>query len=310
MKIDRLISIIMLLLERRRVGAKTLSEMFEVSLRTIYRDIDTINTAGIPIVSTPGVSGGFSIMDEYKVSKKIFTVSDITNLLMALGSVPANVTENEIVNTLAKIKSLIPAEQANEISIRAGQISIDPRPWMASESSETVLGIVRSAVLAQRHLSFGYSDRNGGRSTRRVEPYRLVLKAGFWYVHCFCLEKQDFRLFKLTRMSDIITHDERFELRPAPETIGDFCGHMEKHISRIKLLVHESAMNRVLDICESRHIEPADNGNYIVSFPFFPDDYCYSMIMGLGEKCQCLEPEEVRIEMERRVREMLSHYTS
>jgi len=309
MKIDRLISIIMLMLERRKVSAKTLSEMFEVSLRTIYRDIDTINTAGIPIVSAPGVGGGFSIMEEYKVSKRIFTVSDITTLLMGLGSLPGNITENEIVNTLAKIKSLVPAEQANEIEFRAGQITIDPRPWVSSETSMSFLDTVRTAVLTHRILSFKYSDRNGGRTTRRVEPYRLVLKAGFWYVHCFCLERQDFRLFKLTRMSELMMEEEQFKLRSVPETIDNFCDSMDKAFTRIKLLVHESTLNRVMDICESKHIEPCGDGNYIVSFPFFPDDFGYGMIFALGEKCQCLEPAEVREEMARRVRLRLDSYS-
>jgi predicted DNA-binding transcriptional regulator YafY len=309
MKIDRLISIIMLLLERRSVGAKNLAEMFEVSLRTIYRDMDTINAAGIPIVSASGVGGGFSIMDEYKVNKKIFTVSDITTLLMGLGSIPQNVTENEIVNTLAKIKSFVPAAQANEIAFRAGQITIDSSPWMTSENSMSILGTVREAVHNHHILSFQYSDRSGSRSTRRAEPYRLVLKAGFWYVQCFCLLRQDFRLFKLTRITELAMEDEQFELRDAPEAIGDFCELAEKPFTRVKLLVHESVLNRVMDICESRYIEHIGDGSYIVSFPFYPDDYGYGIIFGLGEKCQCLEPPEVRQEMERRVRLMLDSYS-
>ncbi len=299
----------MLLLERRSITAKHLSETFEVSLRTIYRDMDAINAAGIPIVSTPGVSGGFSIMDEYKVNKKIFTVSDITTLLMGLGSIPQDVTENEIVNTLAKIKSFVPAAQANEIAFRAGQITIDSRPWMTSENSVSILGTVRIAVQTRRVLSFQYSDRSGSRSTRRAEPYRLVLKAGFWYVQCFCLSRQDFRLFKLTRITELAMENEQFELRDTPEAISDFCELAEKPFTRVKLLVHESVLNRVLDICESRHIEPCGDGNYTVSFPFFPDDYGYGIILGLGEKCQCLEPPEVRQEMTRRIRLMLDSYS-
>ena len=105
MKVDRLVGIIMVLLEKEKIGAKALSDMFEVSLRTIYRDIETINVAGIPIRSTPGLGGGFEIMEEYKVDKTVFSSSDLATILMGLSSVSTMMTGDEIVNALAKVKS-------------------------------------------------------------------------------------------------------------------------------------------------------------------------------------------------------------
>lgn len=87
MKVDRLISIIMILLDKERIGAQELADMFEVSPRTIYRDIDAINMAGIPIRSTSGVGGGFEIMPQYKVDKKVFSTTDLSALLMGLSSI-------------------------------------------------------------------------------------------------------------------------------------------------------------------------------------------------------------------------------
>lgn len=122
MKIDRLVSIIMLLLDKKRMGAQELADMFEVSPRTIYRDIDAINLAGIPIRSISGVGGGFEIMPEYKVDKHIFTTTDLSVILMGLSGLSNMIRGDELISALAKVKSFIPAEKAKDIEIAANQI--------------------------------------------------------------------------------------------------------------------------------------------------------------------------------------------
>lgn len=115
MKIDRLISIIMVLLDKERIAAQELADMFEVSPRTIYRDIDTLNIAGIPIYSTPGVGGGFEIMPKYKLDKKFFSTSDLYALLTALYGISNLIQSEEFIHTLAKVKSFIPTDKAKDI---------------------------------------------------------------------------------------------------------------------------------------------------------------------------------------------------
>ncbi|OAB44698.1 helix-turn-helix transcriptional regulator [Paenibacillus glacialis] len=308
MKVDRLISIIMVLLERRKISAKSLSEMFEVSLRTIYRDIDAINMAGIPIVSTPGVHGGFHIMEEYKVDKKLFTTSDISTLLMGLGSISSMLTSEEMVHTLAKVKSLIPAEQASDIEFKSNQIAIDIKPWMGNENQQLFLDVIKISFQKQNLLSFLYSDRKGNISSRKIEPYKLVLKENHWYVQGFCLEKQDFRLFKLFRISNLIMLDEIFIPRKLPTTISEFTDVMTKKQTEIKLLIHESILDWVQHYCSSEHIIPYGDNQFIVHFPFIVDDFGYSLLFSFGDKCECLEPLEVRTEMIRRVRNMKKLY--
>lgn len=139
MKIDRLVSIIMILLDKKRVGAQELADTFEVSPRTIYRDIDAINTAGIPIRSTSGVGGGFEIMPEYKIDKKIFSTADLSAILMGLSSLSNVVRGEELVNALAKVKSFIPAEKEKDIEIATNQICIDLSPWMGNKNIQTSL---------------------------------------------------------------------------------------------------------------------------------------------------------------------------
>ncbi len=114
MKVDRLVSIITILLDKERIGAQELADMFEISPRTIYRDIDTINMAGIPVRSTSGVGGGFEIMQKYKIDRKVFSTADLSAILMGLYSLSNMVRGNELVNALAKVKSFIPAEHSKQ----------------------------------------------------------------------------------------------------------------------------------------------------------------------------------------------------
>ena len=132
MKVDRLVSIIMTLLDKKRIGAQELADMFEVSPRTIYRDIDAINMAGIPIRSTSGVGGGFEIMPEYKIDKNVFSTADLSVILMGLSNLSNMVRGDELVNALAKVKSFIPADKANDIEIKINQICVDLSPWSGS----------------------------------------------------------------------------------------------------------------------------------------------------------------------------------
>ena len=147
MKIDRLVSIIMILLDKKRIGAQELADMFEVSPRTIYRDIDTINMAGIPVHSTSGVGGGFEIMESYKIDQKIFSTADLSTLLMGLSSLSGMIRGNELVNALAKVKSFIPADKAKDIEVKANQINIDLSPWMGNQNIQHPQKIEGSGIV-------------------------------------------------------------------------------------------------------------------------------------------------------------------
>lgn len=138
MKIDRLVSIITMLLERERIGAQELADLFEVSPRTIYRDIDVINMAGIPVHSISGVGGGFEIMQKYKIDKNVFSTADLSALLMGLSSLSNMVRSEELVHALAKVKSFIPADSAGDIELRTNQLCIDLSPWGATGTYDPV----------------------------------------------------------------------------------------------------------------------------------------------------------------------------
>ena len=161
MKIDRLVSIIMVLLDKERIGAQELADMFEVSPRTVYRDIDTINMAGIPIRSIPGVGGGFEIMQKYKIDKNVFSADDLSAILMGLSSLSDMIRGNELINALAKIKSFIPADKANAIELKANQIYIDSSSWGGNQNTQSYLDIIKTALQNCRLVSFEYIAHHG-----------------------------------------------------------------------------------------------------------------------------------------------------
>lgn len=308
MKIERLVSIIMLLLEKERIGAQELADMFEVSPRTIYRDVDAINMAGIPVRSTPGAGGGFEIMEGYKVGKKVFSSAELSAMVMGLSNLSGMIRGEELVNALAKVKSFIPAEQAKDIEVRANQILIDLSPWMGNRNIQPYLEIIKTAMQERKLVSFGYADRRGNATARKAEPYQLVLKGTHWYVQGYCRTRKDFRLFKLSRMSRLRLHEESFAPRECPKPQLDITDILDALQTTITIRIHKSIMDRLLDMCAHERFTRDGDDHYLVRFPFIENDYHYDILLGLGPECECLGPPRVREEMKKRVREIARLY--
>lgn len=309
MKTDRLIGIIMTLLDKDRVGAKELSAMFEVSPRTIYRDIDAINMAGVPICSISGVGGGFEIMQSYKIEKNVFTSADLSAILMGLYSIADTVRGEELINALAKVKSFIPTDKAKDIELKANQIYIDLSPWMGNNNTERYLTLIKTALQENKLLSFDYADRHGIKTARTVEPYRLILKSNHWYFQGYCRLRNDFRIFRLCRISNPKMTEETFTPRDPQKPLLDFNDMPTPMRTKITLRVHRSVMDRVLDHCGYDDVSPDGEDRYIVRFPFVENEYYYDVLLSFGEACECLEPSRVRAKMQQKLRDMLALYT-
>ncbi|MCL1915036.1 MAG: YafY family transcriptional regulator [Eubacteriaceae bacterium] len=308
MKVDRLVSIIMILLNKNRVNAKELADLFEVSTRTIYRDIDTISLAGIPLHAITGVGGGFEIMERYKVDKKVFSASDLSAILMGLSSLSNMMRGDELINALAKIKSFIPADRAKEIELKANQVYIDLSPWMGNANMQPYLEIIKKAVQENKILAFEYTDRYNNKTARTAEPYQLVLKSSYWYWQGYCHTRNDFRLFKLSRTSDLQIKDDSFIPRDYKNPQLEFAGILDTMQTKIKIRIHKSLKDRVLDYCAYDHFSPDGDGHYIVIFPFIENDYYYNILLSFGDKCECIDPLHVRTEMKRRIHGIAALY--
>ncbi len=308
LKIDRLVSIIMILLDKKRIGAHELADMFEVSPRTIYRDVDSINMAGIPVRSTPGVGGGFEIMPGYKIDKNVFSSADISAILTGLSGLSSVMRGEELANALAKVKSFIPADRSKDIELKVNQIHIDLHPWMGNRNIQPYLEIIKTAMEGYRLLSFDYTDRHGNRTARTAEPYQLVLKGGHWYWQGYCCTRNDFRLFKLLRISSLQIQEESFTPREYQKPQLDISDLLTTMQTFIKIRIHRSVMDTVLDYCSYEDFSQDGDGHYIVNFPFIENDYYYNILLSFGSRCECLEPPHVRTEMRRRIRELAAVY--
>lgn len=308
MKMDRLLSITMLLLDKKRIGAKELAEKFEVSPRTIYRDIDTLNLAGIPIRSTSGVGGGFEIMENYKMDKKVFSAADLSAILTSLTSFSNMMQGKELASALAKVKSFIPADRAKEIETKINQFDLDLSPWLGNRNIQRYIETTKTALQENRLLTFDYSDQHGNSTSRMIEPYQLVLKNSQWYLQGYCLNRNDFRLFKVNRMTNLQIKKEQFSPRQYQKPQLDFTNMLDTLQTNIKLRIHREVMDMVLDYCSFEHFIPDGNEHYLVDFPFIENDYYYNVLFSFGNNCECLEPSHVRTEMKRKIKEIAALY--
>lgn len=308
MKVDRLVSIIMTLLDKERIGAQELADMFEVSLRTIYRDIDAINMAGIPVRGAPGVGGGFEIMPQYKIDRNVFSAADLSALLMGLSSLSNMMQGDELVHALAKVRSFIPADRVKDIELKVNQINIDLSPWMGNSSIQPYIEIIKTALQESRLLSFEYIAHHGNKTVRTAEPYQLVLKGSHWYMQGYCRTRTDFRLFRLSRMSNLQLQAETFTPRDYQKPQLDFDDIYADMQTKIKIRIHKSVMDRVLDFCSYEDFFPDGDEHYIVHFPFIENEYHYDILFSFGDKCECLEPLHIRSEMKRRIQDIAALY--
>lgn len=208
MKLDRMIGILSILLQKEKVTAPYLAEKFEVSRRTINRDIEALCMAGIPLVTESGASGGVSIMDGYKIDRTLLSTSDMQAILAGLRSLDSVSGTNRYAQLMEKLS-------AGASNLLAGDthILIDLSSWY-KEALSPKIELLHDAIISARTVSFTYFAPKG-ESQRTVEPYYLVFQWSNWYLWGWCKTKEDFRLFKLRRMSDLQMSDP-FEKRAVP----------------------------------------------------------------------------------------------
>ncbi len=307
MKINRLISIIMLLLEHKTISAGELARTFEVSKRTIYRDIETINEAGIPIVTFPGINGGIGIMEEFKVDKRLFSESDLTSLLIGLSGVHSALDSEETKQAMSKLKALIPKEKQNEIDEIANRIGIDLSPWQKDIMREDYLKIINAAIVERKILCFDYFNVKGDGSFREVEPYRLLLKSNSWYLQGFCLLRQEMRTFRFSRIWKLITTERAFT--PRNVDFSALSKEIDYDIPQVlvKIRFDDTLKGQMISYFSDIDMEYEDGKN-IATIPILDGDIGIRFLLSLGESCECLGPPAVREKLIQKAEAVLEVY--
>ncbi len=308
MKIDRLIAMIMVLLERDKINAEDLAKMFEVSVRTIYRDLDAINQAGIPVLALSGPGNGISILKSYKMEKHLFSINEITALLMALGSIQSNLPSKEITTALAKVKGMIPPDKQEELKFKTNQIKIDFSPWLYSDSVLKRMQCIQKALEQQVILTFEYKDNKNIHSFREVEPYCLLLKGTDWYLQGFCLARQDFRTFHILRMNKIVIGEQLFELRQFPAERLQQAHFNDDTLTQMKLRIHEDIVDKMISRFGEDCLTKDGDSHYIASVHMPISELSIAYLLGFGTKCECLEPAAMRRKLLEGARDILQLY--
>ena len=297
MKLDRLIGILSLLLQRERITAPELAERFEVSRRTIQRDLESLSKAGIPLTTTQGAGGGISIMEGYRVDRTVLTAPEMQAILEGLRSLDS-------VSGTSRYAQLMEKLSAGSHTLAPGDahVLIDLASWY-KDSLAPKIEALRGAMDDHRVVRFSYFAP-GGESQRRVEPYYLVFHWSSWYLWGWCRSREDFRLFKLVRMTEL-AEGEEFASREAP--LPDFDD------ARIFPPVYQAVVRfsprwkwRLVEEYgpESFTVEP--EGTLLFRWGFPDTEGLLGWVLTFGDKAELLEPEELREQLGK-LTETLSH---
>jgi predicted DNA-binding transcriptional regulator YafY len=310
MKIDRLLSITLLLINRPIITAKELSERFDVSIRTIYRDIESIAAAGIPVTACNGKGGGYCLMENYRVDRQLLSLDDMLSILTALKGINTSLNNSDIDNTIEKIESLVPDDKVPLVRQHFENIIIDLSPWYNETGNKLLLEQLNRAI-AQNHLiSFNYRNLKGEESLRKVEPMTLILKTWCWYCFGFCTDKNDYRLFRLSRINQFSMLDQTFKRREMRFVDTELLKEDSRTAVSLQLRFSPDALS-IIEEHFGSHPRTIDNEGYFVITVEYPEDeWVYSSILGYGDKCEVLSPAHVRSIIGARLNKAAKLYTT
>lgn len=300
MKIDRLIGILSILLQKENVTAPDLAEKFEVSRRTINRDIEDLCKAGIPIVTRQGMNGGISIMENYKLDRTILTNEEMQDILAGLRSLDS-------VNGTKRYGQLMEKLSAGASDFMTGgqSVLIDLSSWY-KDSLASKIELIREGLDTSRKLEFIYYAPRG-ESQRRIEPYYLIFRWSSWYVWGWCEAREDFRLFKLNRMDNLHLTQEMYEKRkvPLPDLKNEriFPGGI-----RVKALFDADCKWRLVEEFGAGCFEEQEDGRLLFHADYTNKEELLTWLLTFREKAELLEPEYLREEMKKTLRWTLKKY--
>lgn len=281
MKNSRLFEILYLLVEKRAVTAGELAERLEVSERTIYRDIDALSAAGIPVFTQKGQGGGIRLMDQFVLDKTLLSRTQQDEILFALQAILATGKEAEG-ETLARMTALFRREGAD-------WLEVDFTDWGSGEAERENFALVKRAILERTLLSFTYYSSAGEKSRRIVEPARLVFKGGCWYLSAFCRTRQDWRIFRLVRMEGLTLEEGTCPPRRPPKRL-EAPAPADGQGQELRLRFAPSAAWRVRDYFHPKQILPEPDGCLLVNCAFPEDPWLLSFLLSFGSQLEVLAP--------------------
>lgn len=281
MKESRLFQILYCLLEKGHTTAPKLAEQLEVSVRTIYRDIDALSNAGIPIYAESGRNGGICLLEDFVLDKAIFSDAEKETILTALQNLSAiGSSDNDVLNKLSALFHM----QAES------WFEIDFSRWGSVPQEKLKFETLKNAVIYHKVVQIIYVGTNGSQTQRRIQPLKMLCKSGAWYVKAYCMEKEDFRIFKISRMVEITSLEETF----LPMAFPKEHGIRELDLRDIVLRFSPDAAYRVYDEFDASQIEEQENGDLIVTSKMPEDMWLTGWLLSFGTQVEIIKPQYLR----------------
>ncbi len=292
---NRLFEIVYILMHKKKVTAKELANKFEVSTRTIYRDIETLSGANIPIYASKGKDGGIGILDEYVLNKTILSEEEQNQILFVLQG-------------MKKIKGQDEEDILERLSILFNKkindwLKIDFSSW--SNIQEEQFDIIKCAILNKQLIQFTYYNSKGEESRRIVEPLQIWFKDKSWYLISYCRNKEDYRIFKIARIKEIKTLQEHFK-RELPKEQKEEKYNFKKIL--LELEISKEMAYRVYDEFENNEISKKENGNFIVKVESAENEWVYGYILSFGEHIKVIAPNRAKNIIKDKLEKTLKNY--
>ncbi len=287
MKTDRLFEIVYLLLRDQTMTAKRLAEHFEVSLRTIYRDIDTLSASGVPVYAQSGRAGGIRLMEDFVLDRSFLTEKEKASILIGIQSMEA-AQYPDSGEILRKLGVLFQKEKKD-------YIEVDFSHWGSDKKRQKELfHNLKNAILEKQTVKFDYYNSYGEHVRREVRPFKLLYKDKAWYLYGYCLLKRNIRLFKITRIKKMIMTGRHFTEDYEVEEKGEAPLFHCENLVAVSLSFAPSCAYRAYDIADETEIKRDDEGKITARIVVPEDEWLYSMLLSFGEAVEVHEPEHVR----------------
>lgn len=285
MKLDRLMGILTVLLQQDQVSAPWLAEKFEVTRRTIGRDIDALCQAGIPIITRQGKGGGISIAEGFKLDKSVLTADELSGMIAALKGIGSVSDESRMKQTLDKLG----ARQGAVVSLRE-PIIIDLASHHKTSLTEKI-GLIKRAVQEQRLIEFDYYYEKG-MTHRRLQPYFVIFQWMAWYVFGYCADREDWRLFKLARLWEVRLCAEVYELRDIPPGKRDFGAYLPDD-KKLVALFDPSVKYQLIEAYGLHCFTENEDGKLRLEIGYTHRDSTITWLLGFGDKARVEEPADM-----------------
>jgi Predicted transcriptional regulator len=287
MKLNRMLEIVTVLLNRKSVTAAELAERFGVSVRTVYRDIEALSSSGVPVYTTQGAGGGISIMEDYSVSRAMLSESERTSVMFALRSLQST----KYPGAEGALEKLAGAFK----TAAADWISVDFSPWGSNPNAYNKFNDIKSAILNCGVIEIDYINAKNEHTTRKIEPLRLDFKYQAWYLWGWCRDRHDYRTFRISRIKRVAPTGERFDrFAPREKSPAKAADAEQNNFVHCVLRFTSGALFRLYDDYDDDRIKDNGDGTYTLEVDFPEDDWVYGYILSFGTNVQVIEPEHIK----------------